>query len=106
MTALALDLLHALCAANCRDRRGAAGSVLGTLEYGAVAGIGDGFTLGDGSVVGIGEGTTLRYGAVLGIVDGPLGGDMVGAMVGDDVAIIPCRFLMACICSSPIENGV
>ena len=118
MTALASNLLHVLCAVricvyraymgalwNRVNCRGAAGSVLGTLGDGIVVGIGDGSTLGDGAVVGIGDDTTLVYGVVAGIGNAPLGGDVVGALVGRDAASIPCRVLMACICSSPTANG-
>ena len=66
---------------------GAAGSVLGTVGDGAVVGICDGSTLRDVTVVGIGYGTTIRDGSVVGICDLPLGGDVVGALVGRDVAI-------------------
>ena len=90
MTALALRLLHASCAVmicsaraylgeiqNIRDCCGAAGSVLGTLVYGNVVGIGVGSTLRDGAVVWIGDGTTLGDGAVVGIGNSPLSGDVV-----------------------------
>ena len=104
MTALNSNLLHDSCAVrifvtraylgdfcNCGEHRGAAGSVLGTIVYGAVAGIGDGSTLGAGSVVGIGCGPTL--------------GDGAGALVGSNVSSIYCRALMACIFSSLTTNG-
>ena len=71
----------------------------------AVVGIGDGPNLRDGSAAMIFDGTPLRYGTVAGIGDGPFGGNVVGATVGRDVASIPCRVLMACICSSPTANG-
>ena len=89
---------------NCGDRHVAAGSMLGTLVYGAVVGIGFGSTLGDGAVVGVVDGTTLGYGAVVGIGDGLIGGDVVGVLLGKYDASIPCRFLMACICSFPTAN--
>ena len=79
--------------------------MIGTLRDGAVLGIDDGSTLGDITVVGIGDGTTLRYGAVVDIGDGPLGDNVVRALVGRDIASIPCRVLMACIFSYPTANG-
>ena len=99
-----LDFLHASCAVmicvsraypgafwNCGDLCAADGSVLDTLR--------------DCAVVGLGDGPTLRDGAVVGVGDAPLGGNVVGALVGRDVASIPCRFLMAYIYSSPTKNG-
>ena len=86
---------------NSGDCCGSNGSMLGTLRDGAVVDIGVESTLGYGAVVGICDGITLVDGEVVGIGDAPLGGDLVGVPVGRDVAIIPCRVLMAFICSSP-----
>ena len=61
-------------------------------------------TLGDVSMVGIGDGTTLEDDTVLGIGEGPLGGNLVGVLVRRYVDNIYCRFLMACISSSPTAN--
>ena len=62
------------------DCRNDAGSVLGTLSYGAVMGLGN---------------VTLS-GAMMGPVYGTLGcGDVVGDIVGIYVANILCRILMA-----------
>ena len=90
---------------NCGDCRGTDGFVIGTLGDGAVVGICVGSTLGDCAVLEIGDGTTLGDGAVVGICDVPIGGNAVGALVGRDVASIPCRVFMACICSSLTANG-
>ena len=118
MTELDSNFLNASCAVKIRIARaylgafwsrgecgGASGSVIGTLRYGAMVGIGDGSTLKDVSVVGIGDGTTLDDGAVVGIGYYPLGGDVFRALVGRYVASIPCRVFMACICSYPTVNG-
>ena len=61
-------------------------------------------TLGDGAVVEIGDVTILGYGAVVEIGDYPLGGDVVGDLVGRYFASIYCRVLMACIFSSTTVN--
>ena len=87
------------------DFCGAAVSMLVTLVGGAVVGIGDGSTLGYGAVLGIGDGTTLGYGAVVGIGDGPIGGVVVGTLIGRDVSSIPCRVLMSSIFLSSTANG-
>ena len=73
-----------------RNFRGAAISVIVTLIYGAV--------------VGIGGGTTLVDGTVVRISDFSLVGDVVGELVGRYVANISCRVFMVCICSSTTAN--
>ena len=103
MTVLASNFLHAvfsvrICVARAylgelwihRDFRGAAGSMLGTLQDSSVVGIFDGSTLRDGAVVEIGGGPTLR--------------DGVGDLVGINVTSIYCRVFIAYICSYPTAN--
>ena len=102
ITALASKWLHSSCAVrifvdrvylgsfcNRGGCRGAVGSVFGTLVDGIVVGVGSGFTPGDGAVVEMVDGTTLGDGAVVVIGYGPLGGDVVRAPGGRDVASIP-----------------
>ena len=73
------------------DCRSAASAELGTLSDGAVTVPGYDTLSGDG---------------VMGPGDGTLGcGNIVGYMVGRDVASIFCMVLMASICSYPTENG-
>ena len=67
-------------------------------------GVGDCSTLGSGSVVGVGGGPTLGGGAMVGIGYVPLGGDVIGALVGGNFSSILCRVFMSCICSSPTVN--
>ena len=109
MTVLASKFMHALCDVKICVAREYLGAVLSVIECwrrrdlhgttGSVLG-----TLRDGAMVGIGDGTTLRDGAVVGIGEAPLGGYLVGAMLGRDVASISCRVLMACIFPSPTAN--
>ena len=61
-------------------------------------------TLGDGAVMGSVNGT-LGDSAVMGLGNGTLGaGDVVGSIVVRYFSIIFCRVLVACNCSSPIDN--
>ena len=91
---------------NRKDCRGADGSVIDTLRYGAVVGIVDGSTLRYIAVVEIGDGTTLRNGAMVVIGNSPHVGDLVWELLGRDVASITCRVLMALIFYPLLRTGM
>ena len=56
-------------------------------------------------MVGIGDGANLIDVSVVGIGDGPLGGNVVGSLVGRSVTSIPCRVFMAYIFPFRTANG-